>query len=318
MRKIFLQPVLHFILIGLALYSGEQYFQWRSDFQIDVPSDEELSVIYQRWHQKTGKVADAEQRKIIADSEITERILLAEAFRRGYHLNDEIVAQRLIRNANFLGIEGDEEDKIATALELNLHKNDEVVRRRLIQRMESIGRSYRASKTVIHAEEIQQYYADNPEKWQQEAKIKIQHVFFSSDVGDPEARLAEAKKRLNSADVATVFAADIGDPFLLGTVFPLQSIERLQLTMGSDFVRNLLKEFPTHQLAGEGEWFGPIVSGYGLHLVNVLAYEPPFSLALEQVVDEIRNELIAEREVRALLEFVSVLKQRYKTKDDRS
>lgn len=315
MKKIFLQPVLHFILIGFALYSGEQYLQWRSDFRLDMPSDEELSVIYQRWYQQTGKVADSEQRKLIADSEITERILLAEAFRRGYHLNDEIVAQRLIRNANFLGIEGDEENKIATALELNLHKNDEVVKRRLIQRMESVGRSYRASKPDITAEEIRKYYAENPEKWKQEAKIEIRHVFFSTDVVDPVARLVEAKKHLNSSDAAAVSTVGVGDPFLLGTVFPLQNIERLQLTLGSDFVRNLLKEFSNNQLVGEGEWFGPIASGYGLHLVNVLAYEPPFSLALEQVVDEIRNELIAAHEVRALLEFISVLKLRYKMID---
>ena len=75
----------------------------------------------------------------LIQTEIDRDILLAESLRLHFHLQDQGVQARLIRDMRFMYEESEETDEVLLdqAYAMNLHVNDLVARRRLVQMMES-------------------------------------------------------------------------------------------------------------------------------------------------------------------------------------
>jgi PPIC-type PPIASE domain len=172
----------------------------------------------------------------------------------------------------------------ARALELDV--DDTIVRRRLAQKMSFLVEDT-ARLAAPSEEELLRFYEANKERFCNPARVSFRHVFLKRDhEGGADAAARAALAKLSQTDPPADFAA-IGDPFLLEHEFLDEEEQAVSNLFGRGFVGKLLALEP-------GPWRGPIESGYGLHLVQVIgtkyARVRPFYSVREKVLEEWQHE----------------------------
>lgn len=171
------------------------------------------------------------------------------------------------------------------ALAMGLDRDDTVIRRRLAQKLEFLAQDL-ASQVEPTPVDLETFYAEHAEIFQEPARITFTHVYVNVDThGADSATVAD--------DLLTELRAG-GDPGQLGDRFMLQS---LYLRKSPDEVaRHFGGQFSAAVFEVEvGEWAGPLRSGYGLHLVLVSNLAESYLRPLEEVRDKVKNELISFR-----------------------
>lgn len=142
---------------------------------------------------------------------------------------------------------------------MRLDENDTIVRRRLAQKV-----AFLVEDTARLAEpteqDLRRFYDAHPEHFQSEARVSFTHVFFRAGK-DAEAKAALAELA-RGAD-----AAAMGDRLLIDAELRDADAQSVAAQFGADFAKAVMALKP-------GEWSGPVVSGYGLHLVRVSALTP--------------------------------------------
>lgn len=297
------QPLLHFIVIGLLLFIGSQQMADRQDQTIEALDEETVLGLRDDWIRQTGKMPSAQQLLAMQKQEIESRMLFAEALRRNYHRDDTVVLQRLLRDAEFLGIEGSDEEKIRTAMNLGVHLSDEVIKRRMVQRIERIGRLKFISEP--NSEELQELYNKDSERWLVPARYSFRHIFYSADrEGVPTQRALADLEQLNAADQAS--GAAMGDPFLHGQEVGSKSLQDMTFMFGAQFSDALRADtiVPDH-------WFGPIPSAYGQHLLLVSEIVPERLRSFDEVKPKLVQLLRDEQERKSLQLYIEKLRERY-------
>ncbi len=176
-RPLWREPLLHFLLVGAALYGVHR---WTASEAVDPPIviDEAFVAGLERQHvQRTGQPPedDAALEGLI-DEHVREEVLLREALRLG------------------------------------LERDDPIVRRRLVQKMElMLGAA--AEPDDPSDEALRAHLEAHPERFARAARLGFSQVFFSNERRD-DATLDAAAARatiVNGTDAAT-----LGDPFPLG------------------------------------------------------------------------------------------------------
>jgi hypothetical protein len=165
-------------------------------------------------------------------------------------------------------------------LALGLERDDLIVRRRIAQKMEFLIGDL-AVPEEPDDETLANYLEANRDSYLEPPRLSFTHVYFSVDRRGENAR-ADAETAL--ADIGDLERApEIGDSFALSVDYAGKTEREVDQTFGSTFAKKLLD-------APVGEWFGPIGSAYGLHLVRVHERTgprtPPF--------DELRDRLVAD------------------------
>jgi hypothetical protein len=93
-------------------------------------------------------------------------------------------------------------------------------------------------------------------------QLAFEQIFFKSDgIGDNGETAAKQALVLLTADAPTDTAA-MGDPTLLPGQMGLTNIDMIASSFDEGFAKQLL-------LAPSGQWFGPVRSQYGVHLVII-------------------------------------------------
>lgn len=166
---------------------------------------------------------------------------------------------------------------------MGLDENDTIVRRRLAQKVAFlVDDTARLSEPT--EQELRRFYDGHPENFQTGARASFAHVYFSREKraaadADAKAALVELGQ---GAD-----PAKLGDPLLLDTEMFDADERTISAQFGPDFAKSVLALKP-------GRWSGPIVSGYGLHLVLVSELTPArlleFDAVKTLVLDRWRNE----------------------------
>ncbi|MBD2859780.1 peptidyl-prolyl cis-trans isomerase [Spongiibacter sp. KMU-158] len=307
------KPILHFLLIGSALFALDQWLQWRDSYTLPAPSEEVITARLQEWINSTRSSPSPEEVLVIRQSLIDDNLLLQEALRHKLHQHDPIVLQRLVKDAEFLGIDGSEEDKISAALELGLHKDDELIRRRLIQKMEEFGRNS-APITPATEQDLNALYNTRPEQWQQDARIQLSHIFFSADKEASKLRAQKAQQKLATEKQSPSIeqAIAMGDSFLLGHQLPMQSLSKLRQQFGAQFSESLLAALSTPSSKNTGEWIGPLSSVYGQHIVLIQDYQPARQRSLEEVRPQLEEAYLRQRSNQNLRDFIQSLRNKYR------
>lgn len=169
------------------------------------------------------------------------------------------------------------------ALSMGLDKDDAVIRRRLGQKLEFLSQDL-LQPPPPSEEELRSFFAENQERYRDADRITLSHVFFNPDVRGAET-LEDAKAVLSDLVALPDVPADVGafgDRFLLQAYYPNQTEAELSRLFGSGFAE------PVFQLE-QGVWQGPVLSGYGAHLVFVhdhfVAPEPKFEDVQDQVTE---------------------------------
>ncbi len=174
------------------------------------------------------------------------------------------------------------------ALTMGLNKHDQVIRRRLARKMEFLTKDL-VSLTPPNDEELRTYFDAHQERYQEPVRYSFTQVFLDPDKrGD--ATLTDAEQ-IKATLVAKGYP--IQDPGALGDNLMLQNDYRekdrieIQKVFGSDFAESLVA-------LAVRQWHGPILSGYGVHLVYVdQVSEPPppdFAALRDRVVGDWTTE----------------------------
>jgi hypothetical protein len=305
LRRIVRAPLLHFVLLGSALFALKGWLEPpapRSTIRID---ESELAALEAEWVQRTGRPPDDATLAALVDRRIDDELLLQEAYALGWHYSDAIVVRRLLMNQRFLDPDHEATDAelLARAFEQGMERSDIVVRRRLLERMRLLVGS-RARTPPPSDTELAAWLAAHPKDFERPPRVQLSHVFLSRDRrGDALLRDARSMTaRLRDADEPAERAAELGDPFLLPSHLPLWSEAQLASQLGAEFAAAAMQ-------APLGRWSDPIESSYGAHVVFVHRREPREDPPLEEVRSRVEAALLREREQAAVRDHVSRLRE---------
>jgi len=175
------------------------------------------------------------------------------------------------------------------AVSMGLDQHDSVVRRRMAQKMDFLFKDL-AEMAQPSEEEMAAYFEEERERYRAPARVSFTHVYFNGDRRG-ERVLEDARKALEKIEEGKIDpsgATALGDRFMLQFYYPQQSTEMTAREFGRAFADRL----GTLEAAA---WHGPVVSGYGLHLVYVHDRVESRLPELEEVRDRVTQDLMADR-----------------------
>jgi hypothetical protein len=183
-------------------------------------------------------------------------------------------------------------------LALGLDREDPVLRRRVAQKMEFISEELLSAPATD--DELRTWYEDNAEDYRRDPRFSFRQVYFNPSVhGDA----LEVSVQTALDDMANGVVPD-GDATLLPAGLSDASLSEVERTFGQRFAQALTG------LAVD-DWTGPIVSGYGLHLVRIDDKEesrlPPF----DEVRAAVERDFLGERSRELNDTLYETLRQRY-------
>ena len=170
------------------------------------------------------------------------------------------------------------------ALTMGLNQHDQVIRRRLAQKLEFLAKDL-VALTPPTEDELQSYFEEHQDRYQQPVLYTFTQVFIDPDKrGDTTLDDAEViKATLIAKGDAVDDPGALGDDFMLQSYYPEKDPVEIRKLFGSGFTESLAELSP-------GQWHGPVLSGYGVHLVYINSIsEPPapvFAELRERVVQD--------------------------------
>jgi hypothetical protein len=320
------KPWLHFLVLGLCLYCLKLWLQLSlpppEPRLIYPPSEEKIAQLRGQWLRSTGRIPSAEQLRQLIEHEVDQEILFQEALQQQWHLNDEVVRQRLLRDMRFLQTESDEgaqrllDDSalLKQALEMGLHNNDLVVRRRLIQRMEmqAFAPVRQSTPTEQHLAEL---YNNQAQPWVSSARLSFDHIYISHDQNEDAKRKAQEiyRRSTENTDVSVM-----SDPFLHGLQFVSLTQQQVASYFGAAFAQAVFslatvnsKEIGTNNTDKQPAWSAPMSSTYGEHLVSIKNVQLERAKSFEEVRNQLIDQWRRQQELRALKVMLEQLRERY-------
>jgi hypothetical protein len=179
------------------------------------------------------------------------------------------------------------------ALRLGLDRDDVVVRRRLRSKMEFLANS-EAENVSASDTELQAWLDKYPAKYAPDPVFSLDHVYVSTSSGEDVA-MARAKAILGQLQ-AGIRPETVGDSLALPRSLDGVTAFDINRQYGDEFV-SALKSLPV------GKWSGPVVSGFGLHLIRIrkveLSREPRLADVRQAVENDWREVTREDRDNRA-------------------
>ncbi len=214
MKKLLKEPLLHFLLLGAALFALNG---WRARAKPAEPAEARIEVtaaVIERLRaaseRQFGKAPDAEDLRGLVMAHIREEVFCREA------------------------------------LALGLDRDDTIVRRRLAQKMEFLMGDITGASEPADAV-VREFFEKNAARYAKSGRITFRHVYFSKEKrgASAEAAVAEALAALTrGANDETM-----GDPFLHGFEFAQREQDDVVAAFGSDFAKELVAQ-PTGEWRG--------------------------------------------------------------------
>ena len=191
------------------------------------------------------------------------------------------------------------------ALTMGLNRHDSVIRRRLAQKLEFLAKDL-VALTPPTEEELQAYFAEHKARYQAPARYTFTQVFLDPDKrGD--ATLSDAE-RIKAALIAQgepkQSAGALGDSLMLQDYYPEKDQAEIQKQFGSGFAESLVALTP-------GQWHGPVLSGYGVHLVYVSAVAQPPAPDFATVRERVTQDWTTARSEALNEQFYANLREQY-------
>ena len=273
LKKWLHEPLLHFLLIGAALFV---FYNLQTDDSDDdsnsiVISEPDIDRLIILWEKKWQRLPTEAELEGLIEAQIREEVLYREA------------------------------------LAMGLDQNDTIVRRRLAQKVEFISADL-ASQAEPSDADLQTYLDAHTDKFAVPARISFQQVYLNADQRGNHVE-EDAKRLLDelARPGASVDIMAAGDPFMFGQQHANLTEHGVARLFGQQFAEKIF-ELPV------GAWQGPVVSGYGLHLVYVDAKSEAKASTLDEVRDKVRDEWLAQQRRKMDQVFYSELRKRYDIK----
>ncbi len=273
LRGFLREPLLHFLVIGAALFVLFAVFGDDTVARDDVirVTAADVDRLRARWTSQYKRPPTRDELRGIVDQHVREEVLNREA--------------RL----------------------LGLDKDDVVIRRRLAQKVEFLTEDFATAVPPTDAE-IAAYYEENREKYRVPEGATFSHVYFNADRRGMKGAVAaanEVRDRMLASSDPSVRPDAAGDPFVLPLDFHARSRPEVEELFGpTDFTERVFTAEP-------GKWTGPLLSAYGVHIVYVHETTPSWLRALEDVRADARRDLVSQRRRNASATFYNSMLERY-------
>ncbi len=273
LRRWLREPLLHFLLLGLALFVvysalGNDPSQRGRGNRIEL-TDDDLRQISVAWLAQGRPAPTPDQMRSLVDMRVREEILYREA------------------------------------LALGLDKGDTIVKRRLAQKMEFLFEDVSALREPTR-EELKAWFEKNSNRFALPPRASFRHLYFSPDRRGARARedAARALDKLRGKPASAQEGAALADRFMFQDYYGDRSFEEMAKLFGPRFAQALLQQQP-------GSWQGPVESGYGWHLVWVDSVTPSRVPAFEEVETEAKTEWIADQRAETRRRAYEAMRARY-------
>ena len=190
------------------------------------------------------------------------------------------------------------------AIAMGLDRDDPIIRRRLQQKLAFVTDDLAAVAEPTDAE-LADYLKTHAASFGVDRRVTFRQVYLDPNKrGEHLARnanelLTQLRQQGRDADLSS-----LGDPFLLEHRFLATPDMEIAKQFGEKFVTKL-GDVPV------GQWFGPVESGYGMHLVFVEERTDGRLPALAEVRDAVRRELINARRLESNEKFFQNLLKHY-------
>ena len=191
------------------------------------------------------------------------------------------------------------------ALAREYDRDDLVVRRAMQQKMEFLAAS-QALQEPPTEEEIEAFFALRQERYRLPAVLSFSQVYLSPDkrgVGAEQAAI-DLLAQLRAEDPNAQDLASYGDSIMLETSYVGQTERDVAATFGELFTEAVIR-LPV------GEWQGPVSSGYGLHLVNVVEREESRVPEWREVAGRVIGDMEFESKASAKDQLYQEIAQNY-------
>jgi peptidyl-prolyl cis-trans isomerase C len=191
------------------------------------------------------------------------------------------------------------------ALTMGLNKHDQVIRRRLAMKLEFLAKDL-VALTPPTDEELVAYFDAHQDRYQEPVLYTFTQIFFDPDKrGNATLEDAEAiKATLMARGDAIEDAGALGDDFMLQSYYPEKDPLEIQKLFGSGFAASLMDLTP-------GQWHGPVLSGYGTHLVYVSSIREPSPPVFAQVLEQVVQDWTSEKSEELNEQFYANLRDNY-------
>ena len=191
------------------------------------------------------------------------------------------------------------------ALTMGLNKHDQIIRRRLAQKLEFLAKDL-VALTPPTEEELQAYFTQHQKYYTKPTLYTFTQVFIDPDKrGD--ATLGDAEK-IKAALIAKgeniEDTSGSGDDLMLQDYYPEKDHAEIQKQFGSGFAESLVELPP-------GQWHGPVLSGYGVHLVYVHSIVEPPAIVFEDVRQRVTLDWETEKGIELNEQFYKSLREQY-------
>lgn len=304
MKRLVSSRLLHFFCIGLVIFFLVDAYDHHQQRYVSCLTDSKLEVLAEDWATSTGRAVRPGELARLADVAMDEQVLVKEAMLQGLHKSDPVIIQRLLRDADFLRIEGDAKDKIEAVLSMDIAAGDEVVRRRLIQVLQHNVWESEKKRSPSDAD-LNAIYIERSDLGVVPLRISFEHIYFKTSLS--ESSSDDASVRAEHALEDGLENSGQGDAFLSGNVFTRLSIAAIRSIFGDDFSRTL-----SDKNLIIGKWFGPVKSSFGAHIVRITAREDEYRRSLLSLRSALETVWQSEIKVKRWDEYVRQLRSRYR------
>jgi len=191
------------------------------------------------------------------------------------------------------------------AVTMGLNEDDPITRRRMAQKLEFLT-SDLASAAQPAEGELEQYFADNEATYRAPDQVTFSQVYFNPDdrknttIEDAKAEL----EKLRAAEKPDPATLEAGDRSMVKSHFASADQTDITRQMGGGFAESVMELEP-------GQWHGPVLSGYGVHLVYVFEAEKGAVPELAAVNDKVLQDWHDEKREQFNAEFAESLKSRF-------
>lgn len=189
------------------------------------------------------------------------------------------------------------------ALAMGLDRDDAIIKRRLRQKIEFLSEDLAALEEPDD-ETLQKYLDDNAESYRLPSRFSFRQIFLDTSKRGENIQ-ADATTLLTQLRAQDADTDSLGDSLMIKSHFENEADREIERTLGSQFLQSLRE-------TEVGSWQGPIVSGYGLHIIFISERSEGKIPELSAVRDPVFRDWSAEKRKQVNAEFYNILRQRYK------
>ena len=273
LKRFLREPLLHFLLIGLALFAIYAYLHRgrrgiESSRQILLSLDDlrQMDLYFEsQWHRQPTP----QEFQAMVEDKVREEVLYREALALGLDKDDTIVKRRMAQKIEFLA--------------------------------EDVAAAHEPSTTELKA-----WFDKNKQKFALPSRYSFRHLYFSPDKRGKNANDAAAKAlaKIAGQPEDSKLAASLGDQFMFQDYYGDRTPEAIAKEFGPQFAVALETLKPA-------SWQGPVESGYGWHLVYVDTIIPGRIPAFEEMEPEVKTAWLTEQKQTAWQKAYAEMRAKY-------